>query len=286
MTSGPCEFVQGGRPALWITNCLIMIEWDRFWRRLRYFNAMKITGAFVLGGLLFGGIGCGQEKEVNPFNSVEWQRQDLLAKTPESWEVMLEVFSLPFGEAAKLRRNQKVQAKIYGELVKRSEVGKAVLEEFVLLVGKVGTTGVAESIEEMIYPTEYEPPEIPNKVRTVPQNPEVAKLLMTPAAPTAFDRKDMGTRLEVLFDRKETPEMIEVAVDFDRVEFLDFANWGQGKAAAKMPEFAAQGFKKTVFLKSQIPVMVGTMSPPKVRADKGGERRVWFAFATATPSER
>ena len=221
---------------------------------------------------------------MDPFDHKYTRMDKMIADAPETWEVMWEVFSVPFADAAKLRRDQKKPEKMYEELVKRSEKGNAVLEEFVLLVGRMGIKGDAESIEEMIYATEYEPPEIPNIVKKVPQNPEVAGMLMTPAMPTAFDTKKLGSNLKIEFERKDAPDVIEVTVNFKKAELLDYTNWGQGKAESKMPEFSVQGFDKTVFLKSGKPVMMGTMSPPKERPGKVGKRRVWFAFATAKPS--
>ena len=210
--------------------------------------------------------------------------EQMIKKAPNDWEVMWEVFSIPFADAAKLKREQKDPGKIYLELVKRTHTGKAVLEEFVILTGTIGKKVKGDSIEELIYPTEFEPPELPNKVQRVPSDPKVASFLTTPAMPTSFDTKKLGTSLEVDFAKKETPEVIQIVINFERVEFLGLSIWGQGKATTQMPEFAVQGNKKEVLLKSGQPVMIGTMSPPKNRPEKNKERRVWFSFATATPS--
>lgn len=243
---------------------------------------MKMIGAFISGACVLGGVCFGQEKEVDPFDDEDWHRAELLKKTPETWEVMMEVFSVPFAEAAKLRREMGDTAKIYGELVKRVEGKKAVLEEFVILKGTVGVESETESIEEYIYATEYEPPEIPLVVKKVPANPEVAKMMMTPAMPAAFDTKNVGRSLEMEINAKETPEVIEVQLKFDRTSFLDRLTWGQGLAETEMAEFSVQQIEKLVLLKDGAPTLVGTMSPPKGKLEEGAKRRVWMAFATAT----
>jgi len=212
--------------------------------------------------------------------------EQMIKAAPETWNVMWEVFSVPFEEAAKLKRGLKSSGKIYLELVKRTEAGKADLEEFLLLTGKIGEKSTAQSIEEMIFPTEYEPPEIPNTVNFFPKAHEVASVLVTPSTPTSFDTKKMGAGLEIAWEHKETPATIKVKLKFDRVELLDFSTWGQGKATTNMPELSKQGFDKTVFLKLGKPELVGTMSPPRDRAAKNQKRRIWFAFATATPAEK
>lgn len=245
---------------------------------------MRITVACLVGIGLWGEGLFGQEKEVDPFNHEYTLKDKMIDDAPETWEVMWEVFSVPFSDAAKLKRNQKDPGKIYEELVKRSGNGKAVLEEFVLLVGKIQNKSMTESNEEMIFPTEYEPPEIPLKIKNVPESPEVASFLITPATPTSFDTQKMGSDLKIEFEWKVTPDTIKVNLNFERAALLDFSNWGQGKSKTKMPEFAVQGINRTVFLKSGKPMMVGTMSPPKERPEKNGKRRVWFAFATTAPS--
>lgn len=128
---------------------------------------MKTTVAFFIGIGLFGGTVCGQEKEVDPFNDKDWQKAKMIDDAPENWEVMWEVFSVPFADAAKLRREVKDAGKIYELLVKRVEEKKAGLEEFVVLKGSVWKTSEAGSYEEYIYSTESEPPELPNVVKKV-----------------------------------------------------------------------------------------------------------------------
>lgn len=245
---------------------------------------MKILCANLIGAVLCGGLGYGQEKEVDPFNNKEWHMARVLSEAPDNWEVMWEVFSVPFSEATKMRREMKDQGKIYGELLKRVEKKKAVLEEFVVLKGTVGVSSETESIEEYIYSTESEPPEVPNEVRKVPENPKVAELLMTPAMPAAFDTRNVGRSLEIEIVEKVSPKVIRVELKFDRVSLIDLLIWGQKKSMLKMPRFANHGIKKDALLSEGIPTLVGTMSPPK--KDAGKERMVWLAFATATGEEK
>lgn len=241
--------------------------------------AVCLCGVGLVSGTVFG-----QEKAVDPFESAEWQKQDLLAKAPETWEVMLEVFSVPFEEAAKLRREVKDAVKIYAELVKRVDGGKAKLEEFVILKGRIGEGGETESIEEFIYATEYEPPELPNIVTKVPSNPEVAALLKTPATPSAFDTRNLGVTLELDGMEKIAPNTIEVGLKVDRVSLVGRIGWGQGLSTAEMPKFELQRLNRQVILVDGKPGLLGTMSWPKSEGHAGKDRRVCLAFATTKPS--
>ncbi len=102
--------------------------------------------------------------------------------------------------------------------------GEAALVETVWLRSRSGQRAKSESIRETIYPTEYDPPEIPNTLGVVPNPvsvrmkpgdtgasahavlPPVAvdgspaknsEILMTSATPTAFETRNVGTTVEV-----------------------------------------------------------------------------------------
>ena len=70
---------------------------------------------------------------------------------------------------------------------------KATVIESVLVSGRSGQRAKVESVDEYIYPTEYDPPEIPNEVTL--QNG--AKAPVTAATPTAFETRNLGHTLEV-----------------------------------------------------------------------------------------
>ena len=84
------------------------------------------------------GLALGQEKGVNPFEDPDIIGANLIPKGPKTWEVMVEVFSLPFADASILRREVKGAGKAYDELVKRVDQKKAALEEFFVIKGGVG----------------------------------------------------------------------------------------------------------------------------------------------------
>ncbi|MFT4550432.1 MAG: hypothetical protein ACI8XO_002756 [Verrucomicrobiales bacterium] len=72
--------------------------------------------------------------------------------------------------------------------------GTAELIETVFLVTKPGQRAKVESIEEHIYPTEWDPPQIPAKIhRDIPLD----QVPIAPANPTAFDVRNIGTTTEV-----------------------------------------------------------------------------------------
>jgi general secretion pathway protein D len=86
-------------------------------------------------------------------------------------------------------------------------------------------SGQASSIliaREFIYPTEYEPPELPNAVGTSDEG----SFPVTPATPTAFETKDVGISLEVLPVADANKRYIDVTLNPTIVDFDGFVNYG------------------------------------------------------------
>lgn len=93
--------------------------------------------------------------------------------------------------------------KTVAEMVKK---GEAEVLETMMVVARSGEKATREAIREFIYPTEYEPPEIPAKVNVpgAPKgdgvSPEELKwmgMLRTGYTPTAFETRNLGGTLEV-----------------------------------------------------------------------------------------
>jgi general secretion pathway protein D len=102
------------------------------------------------------------------------------------------------------------------------------------VTAKSGQKATIEIIREFIYPTEYEPPEIPNSVGggndqgggiggggggggTIP---------VTPATPTAFDTRNTGVTLEIEPTIGENDFVIDLRFVPEIVEFEGFINYG------------------------------------------------------------
>lgn len=101
-------------------------------------------------------------------------------------------------------------------------------------VARSGQTSKIEVIQELIYPTEYEPPELPNTVggdqfvdatgQVVGQDTPLTPI--TPAMPTAFEPRNVGTTLEVNPVVSADRRFIELAIKPEIVTFDGFVNYG------------------------------------------------------------
>lgn len=89
-------------------------------------------------------------------------------------------------------------------------------------------------VEEFIYPTEYEPPELPNSVGVVDDafggvgvgGGGGGTFPVTPATPTAFEKRDVGIILEVLPVADANRRYVDVTLNPNITEFDGFLNYG------------------------------------------------------------
>ncbi len=88
-----------------------------------------------------------------------------------------------------------------------------------------GQAASIKLVNEFIYPTEYEPPELPNTVGTTATSG--GSFPVTPATPTAFEtRDDVGVKLEVLPVADAQRQFVDITLNPSVVDFDGFLNYG------------------------------------------------------------
>ena len=115
------------------------------------------------------------------------------------------------------------------------------------VTAKSGETAKIEIIREFWYPTEYEPPELPNSVGNSGYNngygygnngnivdgllgnqiqPQISSFPVTPATPGVFEMKPVGVTLEVVPTIGDNKYIIDLNFKPSIVEFEGFVNYG------------------------------------------------------------
>ncbi|BCU75568.1 Amuc_1098 family type IV pilus outer membrane protein [Luteolibacter sp. LG18] len=120
------------------------------------------------------------------------------------------------------------------------------------VTARSGQKATIEIIREFIYPTEYEPPELPNSVGTSsvsnPLGPGLgtsssAIFPVTPATPTAFETRNTGVTLEIEPTIGDNDFTIDLRFVPEIVEFEGFINYG---SPIQSPSSDALGNPRTV----------------------------------------
>lgn len=90
------------------------------------------------------------------------------------------------------------------------------------VVTRSGQQANIEVIREFIYPTEYEPPELPNSVGS----DSGGSFPVTPATPTAFETKELGIEFEVLAVADSEKRYVDITLNPSFSDFDGFVNYG------------------------------------------------------------
>lgn len=102
-----------------------------------------------------------------------------------------------------------------------------------------GQSASVRVTREFIYPTEYEPPELPNNVGTGDSflligpggllggtTPSGGSFPVTPSTPTSFEMREVGTTLEVLPTVSADRHFVDISLKPEVVDFDGFLNYG------------------------------------------------------------
>ena len=92
-----------------------------------------------------------------------------------------------------------------------------------------GQAASIQLVEEFVYPTEYEPPELPNSVGTTSSSilgGSSGGFPVTPATPTAFEQRDVGITLEVLPVADANRRYVDITLNPSITNFDGFVNYG------------------------------------------------------------
>lgn len=106
-------------------------------------------------------------------------------------------------------------------------------------------------VQEMLYPTEYEPPEIPQNVGgnqfvdpitgDIFEDSAPSVVPITPATPTAFEMREVGVILEVLPTVSKNKRFVDITLNPDVVEFDGFINYGSAILAPVASDLSPEG---------------------------------------------
>ena len=98
------------------------------------------------------------------------------------------------------------------------------------ILARSGETATIEIIREFIYPTEYEPPELPNQVGATGgiggAGGGAGIFPVTPSTPTAFETRNTGVTLEIQPTIGANDFVIDLRFAPEIVEFEGFINYG------------------------------------------------------------
>jgi hypothetical protein len=141
----------------------------------------------------------------------EEQARELLqaadANLPKFVRVQVEFIELPheaLTELLYMNNPEEADAGAMRELVQEAiQKGEASVLETLVCTARSGEKALVEAVDEVIYPTEYEPFQVPSEVKVAvgdkEQSPDLPALerLVAPPTPTSFETRNVGGTLEI-----------------------------------------------------------------------------------------
>lgn len=161
--------------------------------------------------------------------------------------------------------------------------GKATMLESLCVNALPGQSATTESIAEFIYPTEYDPGEIPTEING--QKPAPDSPWGSPPNPTAFETKNVGSTLEVEAQIDFESAFVEVRFSPTLVYLEEMLNYGADKVSGPagpilMPKFYVLSVRTGATLVDGQPTMVCVLSPQNDKGFTDSSRKV-IVFARA-----
>ncbi|MDF1710787.1 MAG: hypothetical protein P1U90_01015 [Akkermansiaceae bacterium] len=163
------------------------------------------------------------------------------------------------------------------ECAKLVKAGDAGILETMCVTALPGQSATTESISEFIYPTEYEPGELPNEINGEAVNGDHP--IGSPPTPSAFDTKNTGSTFEVEAQIDANESIVELRFTPTLVYLTDIVNWGAEKAVGaagpvEMPTFYVLSVKTGTTLIAGQPSMVAALSPKDEKGNTDPSRKV------------
>ena len=194
-------------------------------------------------------------------------------------DLVFEVFSLPFSQAADLQRRSFDDTQIYDTIIDRLRRGEATQDVFQVIASQSGKEATVRDGSAMCYPTEFEPPggtylDVPNLL--------AHEEMVSPPCPTAMTTRDLGWSCSLIPRVDLKRGLIEVKVGVVLQEFIKNDLWGISPCQHQIPRFSRESIETEVSMPSGQVAFVGTMG----EKEQGGKRFTRFAFLRAGVSGR
>lgn len=191
-------------------------------------------------------------------------------------QVTVEYIEVSQQDATRLLYKEKLGlngAKLRAELQTMLDAGQAKPFETLMTSTLASQKATAESVREVIYPTEYEPPELPQEVAVDKEtlaSPNTVKALaglVTPETPTAFETRNTGNTLEVHamleVDKKTIMLRLvpELVIDTGIKKFNARKDSTGNDLFMEMPLFYSIRLNTQAAMTSGVPLLVALQTP-------------------------
>lgn len=206
---------------------------------------------------------------------------------PKQIRVSLQFIEVPHSTLTEMLAGPEMNGEaIHEKAVALSREGHAKIMETCLVICRSGEKATLETIREEIYPTEYEPPQLPGSFSSTPARSNHDLPMNNPKlrAPTAFSTRNTGVtfNVEALLNSNG---MIELRLSPEIVTRLRLETWMEhtdqwGDGAMRMPIFESLRCNTSIRVEPGKFELVSALTP-KVNAPVPAVSRKILVFVRA-----
>lgn len=189
------------------------------------------------------------------------------------------------------QRNQSLAdvTKLRKELQEMVAQKKARVVDTMMVITKSGQKATTESVQEFSYPTEPEPPSVPQSVSlpdkpTTPADVSAMQWMRSPPVPTAFEPRNLGGTLEVEPTLRNSPREIDLRLSWEIVDHEGEKTWMEYKDSMnntykiETPKFYVKRISTSFTTINAGYTLVATVNPQNQKGVRDAERN-WLVFA-------
>lgn len=193
---------------------------------------------------------------------------------PKQIRVQVEFVELAHEQLTELMLEVKTPANdaaLREQVAKLVKDGKATVLETMMCLARSGQKATTESIEEFIYPTEYEPAEAAGtyEVKGQQEGEETKKFQRDSAigpTPTAFETRNLGPTLEIEPTLSSDGKIIDLRFVPEIVHHVGNQVWAEwkgehGNSPVQMPTMYTMRVNTSVMLADGKPLLVAALTP-------------------------
>ena len=212
------------------------------------------------------------------------------------YEVSTEALARLMFEDGLMQQQDKFHQRVDGWVRDKT----AVLRDVYFLTGALEGELRHEEVREMIYPTEFEPEDVPNTI-LVDKSIDLTKdliaafaALRTPATPTAFEPRNVGCEITAkVIQEEKSKTSYRLSIQIEHVKHAGWTPFGNpeenklSKSDIRMPVFTVDRVNTQLQIKNQLPFLIATMPARNASGEVIEDKKILlFAKAVIKQEEK
>jgi hypothetical protein len=204
--------------------------------------------------------------------------------------VIVQVVEVPHAALTKWTTGETLPGReIHERAMKLAAGGEAEIVETCVLMARSGEKAIAESIAEIIFPSEYEPP----GSDLLPLNKADSsafryKRAFESSVMTSFETRNTGVTLEIYPTIGGGNRMVDLRVSFEMIDLDSLTTWTEfrdrwGDASVRMPEFESKRLTSNITLAPGVFELWNAFTPKPAAVPAAATRQLVFVRADLVP---